>query len=107
LPAGPVAPACVALFFYAAAAGFHAPMLRSVTMVLVASFAYALRREPDALSALALAGVINLLVEPEAVSSLGFQLSYVAVAALLMFGGSMPSFRELGLLRRVGNRPCS
>ena len=78
------------LVLYAAASGFHPPMVRAVTMVLVGSFAYAFRREPDGLSALSLAGVANLLMEPEAVASLGFQLSYLAVGFLILFGFVQP-----------------
>ncbi len=94
----------VALFLYAAAAGFHAPMMRGVLMVLVASLAYLVRREPDGLSAVSLAGIINLLVEKEAVGTLGFQLSYLAVAALLMFGHSERVRSQDTLVRTVGVR---
>ena len=78
------------LFLYAAAAGFHPAMIRSVVMVLVGSFAYSFRREPDGFTAMSLAGIANLLWEPDQVANLGFQLSYLAVAGLLMFGGVRP-----------------
>lgn len=93
------------LLFYAAAAGFHPPMIRAVAMVLVASFAYAFAREPDALSALALSGVGTLLWEPEAVGSLGFQLSYIAVGFLILFGSEFMSKEGLG--KRITGRALS
>lgn len=73
------------LFFYAVAAGFNPPMIRAVLTVAIASFAYLFSREPDGLSALALAGVCTLLYEPEAVGNVGFLLSYLSVAALIVF----------------------
>ena len=89
------------LAFYAAAAGFHPPMIRAVAMVMVASFAYAFGREPDALSALALVGTCNLLWEPEAVAALGFQLSYLAVGFLVLFG-TLPRIPD-GLVARISS----
>lgn len=73
------------LTLYAAAAGLHPPMVRAVATVVVGSFAFAFSREPDALSALAAAGVGTLLLEPEAVGNIGFLLSYLSVAGLVMF----------------------
>jgi len=87
------------LLLYAASAGFHPPMIRAVVMVLVGSFAYVFGREPDALSAMSLAGVGNLIWEPEAVGALGFQLSYLAVGFLLVFG-SLGGV-EAGLFKRI------
>lgn len=81
---------CCCLLVYAAAAGCHPPMFRSVVMVLTYALAYLFSREPDALSALALSGIANLAFEPEAVGNIGFQLSYIAVAALILFGRANP-----------------
>jgi len=89
------------LFLFAAAAGFHPPMLRSVLMVLVASSAYVFRREADAFSALALAGVADLLWRPADVADLGFQLSFLAVGALVAFGGQVPGVDENDAVKRV------
>lgn len=75
----------LALFFYAVAAGFNPPMIRAVLTMTVASSAYLFSREPDGLSALALAGVCTVLYEPEAVGNVGFLLSYLSVAALIAF----------------------
>ena len=89
------------LFLFAAAAGFHPPMLRAVLMVLVCSAAYVFRREGDALSALCLAGVADLLWRPADVADLGFQLSFLAVGGLVMFGGRPPEFEGATLWERV------
>lgn len=75
----------VFLFFYAAAAGFHPPIIRATITVLLASFAYVFRREPDGISALSAAGIVTLLMAPESIGEVGFQLSNIAVMSLLMF----------------------
>lgn len=93
----------VGLTVYATAAGFHPPMFRSVVMVMAFSVAYLFAREPDALSALALSGVANVAMEPEAVASMGFLLSYTAVAALLLFGSDRLRLSEGSVLQKVKN----
>ncbi|MBS1713613.1 MAG: ComEC/Rec2 family competence protein [Armatimonadetes bacterium] len=95
------------LFLFAAAAGFHPPMLRSVLMVLVATSAYVVRREADAFSALALAGTADLLWRPADVADLGFQLSFLAVGALIAFGGPAPDTETPRLASRIGQWGCA
>ncbi len=73
------------LMVYAAAAGFRPPVVRAVMMTVAFLTAYAWRRGPDGLSSLALAGSLSLLFAPELVGDIGFQLSMVAVASLVMF----------------------
>lgn len=73
------------LLLYAAAAGFRPPIVRAVSMVLVGLAAYMFRREPDGLSAVAASGTGFLVWSPESLGEAGFQLSYVATAALVMF----------------------
>ncbi len=73
------------LFLYAAAAGFNPPIVRSALMIALCSGAFLAHREPDILSALSLSGVISIIWIPESAVQLGFQLSYLSVAALLLF----------------------
>jgi competence protein ComEC len=75
-----------AIAVYVAAAGMHPPAVRAAVMAAVLGGAYLVRREPDALSAIALAGIGSLLVLPGGVQDIGFQLSYVTMFALAMFG---------------------
>lgn len=72
------------LCVFAGAAGLRPPIVRSVLMVGIGAWSYLLRRETDWLSALAVAGIITLLVEPAAVYDIGFQLSYVLVGGITM-----------------------
>ena len=54
-------------------------------MVIAWQSAYLFRREPDGLSALCLAGIINLGLDPYVVAEVGFWLSMIAVGGLVMF----------------------
>lgn len=73
------------LVLYAAATGFRPPVVRAVAMASVFAVAYGLRREPDALSALACAGTAYLVASPRSVLDVGFQLSFATVAGLALF----------------------
>lgn len=71
------------LALYCIASGLHPPVIRASLMALVLSSAYLIRREPDLLSALALAAIAQLLWQPLVLFDVGFQLSFAIVA---MFG---------------------
>ena len=73
------------LLLYATATGLRPPIIRSVVMSTFLLSAYLFRREPDLLSALAVAAVGYLLWQPRAIFDIGFQLSFVVVGALAMF----------------------
>ena len=74
------------LALYVVASRLHAPVIRTSVTAIVLSAAYLLRREPDLLSALALAIVIQLLWDPTTIYDAGFQLTYVVLAAVALFG---------------------
>ena len=76
---------------YAAAAGFRPPMVRSLIMIALFLSAYLIRREPDGLTLLSLAGIAYLVWSPESVANVGFQLSYLAVGGLLLFARATPT----------------
>jgi len=78
--------ALIPVLFYALLAGPSIPTWRAFTLVTLAGLAPLWARRPDPLSSLALAGLILTLVWPPALFDLGFQLSFIAVAALLWFG---------------------
>lgn len=74
------------LALYAAAAGLQPAIIRSVLMSMVALTAYIWRRESDLLSALAFSSLAYLLWEPLGIYNLGFQFSFLTVAAFALFG---------------------
>jgi ComEC/Rec2-related protein len=74
----------LALMIFAVAAGLKPPILRAVLMTMVVLPAYAFRREGDGISAVGLAGVINLLLNPVVIVDLGFHLSMVTTLGLVM-----------------------
>lgn len=86
------------LILYAAAAGFRPPMVRAVAMVGIGLAAYLFQREPDGASAIAASGLGYLAWSPSSMDDVGFQLSYVATAALVLFaprlGGGAKSWIE-------------
>ncbi len=69
---------------YAALAGFSLPTQRALLMLLVLLGAILLRRPLRPGQGLALALIAVLLFDPAAVSSAGFWLSFLAVAAILV-----------------------
>ena len=72
------------LGLFAMAAGFRPPIVRAVLMTAALLPAYALRREADGLSAVAFAGVLNLVLNPAVIVDLGFHLSMVTTLGLVM-----------------------
>ena len=68
---------------YAVLAGFQVPAQRTLFMLLVVAVAFWGRREPRPFSALLWALFIVLLIDPWAVLSAGFWLSFGAMAAIL------------------------
>jgi ComEC/Rec2-related protein len=74
------------LLLYSIASGLHAPIIRASMMSILISGAYLLRREPDFLSAIALAVVVQLLWDASAIYDAGFQLTFVALAVIAYFG---------------------
>jgi competence protein ComEC len=82
----PLAAALAAVFgaaIYAAAVGFALPTVRTVLMIAVVAAARAWRRPVRAFPALAMAAIAIVLVDPLAVTSAGFWLSFLGVAWLL------------------------
>ncbi len=73
------------LLLYVAATGFHPPGIRSWIMASCLLMAPFVIREHDALSSLALASIIVLAWFPASVASIGYQLSFLVVLALILF----------------------
>lgn len=86
--------AAVIIGFYSLMAGNGAPVARSAIMAAVVILSFVLERETDAMNNLALAGVVLLAVDPLQIYDIGFQLSFVCVASLILIGPLMLAFFE-------------
>lgn len=75
---------CILLVF-GFAAGMKPPIIRALVMFSVIAVAYLFRKESDGLSALSLAAIANMVLDRSSVFELGFQLSLVAVGAIILF----------------------
>ncbi len=80
-------PALLAALVYASLAGFSIPTQRALIMVAVVMVATFLRSKPFPSHSLALALFLILILDPLAVLSAGFWLSFAAVA-IILFGMS-------------------
>ncbi len=78
-----LAAAVLAAFGYALLAGFQVPAQRTLFMLIVLALAFWGRREPRPFSALVVALFVVLLLDPWAVLSAGFWLSFGAIGAIL------------------------
>ena len=68
---------------YTCLAGFQVSSQRAMIMALAFLWSLILGREKDVWSTLALAGLLILALDPQAVFSISFQLSFVAVIGIL------------------------
>ncbi|QID17857.1 DNA internalization-related competence protein ComEC/Rec2 [Nitrogeniibacter mangrovi] len=93
---------CLAALGYGALAGFGIPVMRALIMLLVAAVALWRSQRPAAGRVLALAAALVLVIDPWAVLSAGFWLSFGAVAALVLgLSGRRGGDRRLWRLARA------
>lgn len=71
------------LWFYAFVTGLSASVLRAVTMFSVMAIAKAINRRTPIYNSLAIAAFFLLIYDPFMLTSVGFQLSYLAVAGIV------------------------
>lgn len=69
---------------YALLAGFQTPVQRSLIMVLLFIFSFCVQRKPTPFITLSFAALIILLLNPSALFTASFQLSFAAVASLIL-----------------------
>jgi len=74
--------AVIPVVFYAFLAGGQVATIRSLIMILAGLTALVLDREEDLLSALAIAALISLVPDPQALFDISFQLSYLSVLCI-------------------------
>lgn len=97
----------LALALYATATGLQPPVVRATIMAALFWTAYLWQREPDGMSALSFAAVVYLLVKPNEIFAIGFQLSFATVLFLVLaFGrdGHRDEPTAAGLLRNQVGR---
>ncbi len=83
------------LIFYSLATGWHEATVRATVMFLIAEAAFFIRRSKDPLSAWAVAGAGWLLFYPWALTTPGFQFSYLVTLGLILFvSGLHPAGEE-------------
>ncbi|WP_192821386.1 ComEC/Rec2 family competence protein [Rufibacter sp. LB8] len=72
------------VWFYAFVTGMSASVLRSVTMFSLLELGKVLRRKASILNTLAVVAMVLLLYEPNFLFDVGFQLSFLAVAGIVL-----------------------
>lgn len=91
-----IAAGFLAALFYTTLAGFAVPAQRTLYMLGVVALSLCLGRRPAASVVLCLALLVVLLIDPWAVLSAGFWLSFGIVAALLMVSSAVLQARDRG-----------
>lgn len=77
--------ALAGIIFYLLIVGNSPPTLRSVIMSGIALIAIMLDREPIQLRVVALSAILILLIQPESIGDIGFQMSFAAVIGMVAF----------------------
>jgi ComEC/Rec2-related protein len=102
--------ACLVVIVYQVFAGFMPSLERATLMILAAGVASLLDRDREPLNLLALSGIAVLALDPFQAFSASFQLSYLALAGILLVGplveralrGRMPRFLLAPLAASIG-----
>jgi len=65
--------------------GYRAPILRATIMFMALIICYFFDRDKNYLNSLALAALIILLIDPLAINSISFQMSFLATAGIIIY----------------------
>jgi competence protein ComEC len=76
--------AAIAVVMYALIAGHHVSTIRALVMVLSYAFAVMIDRSREVLASLALAALVICIALPGSTADIGFQLSFVSVAVIIL-----------------------
>jgi len=93
----------IVLITYCGITGFSASVVRASVMALLAAFARIYRHPREPINLMALAALIILVVDPDALWDTGFQLSFSAVSILLTV---LPTLQRM-LPERLNRKPWS
>lgn len=97
-------PAVAVIWLYAMLAGFGPSVVRAAITITVFALARLLERRPHPLNTLAVAFAAVLLIDPYQLFSAGFQLSFTAVAGLVLLAGR---FNPVGPEKRLWHRAAA
>lgn len=78
--------ALTGIWLYAFVAGLVPPVFRAAAMFSIVSIGACLNRSTGIYNSLAVAAVINIIMEPNCIVDIGFQLSYLAIVSIAYFG---------------------
>lgn len=96
-PKAVVVVAAPAMIAYCALVGARVPSIRATIMGLVFATAVVMNKRWRSVNTLAVAGLIILLIDPQALFSLGFRLSFAAVFGIMMI--APPVIRRMRIER--------
>lgn len=96
----------IPLCAYALLAGFQTPVLRSLLMVLVFILAFCVRRQHSPFTTLSAAALLILVLNPNSLFTLSFQLSFAAVSSLIIV---LPHLKSLlsPKIKNTSQKPLS
>lgn len=83
------------LVLYCFITGASTPVVRATVMGIFLILGYFLKREPGISNSLALAVLFILIIDPKALFSISFQLSFISVAAIVYLYPRLKSFLKL------------
>lgn len=83
------------ILFYACLAGFQASIVRASIMAVLAFSAQILGRQRDGLYALLLTALVMLLWQPNFLTDIGFQLSFVSTLGILIIPRLLKRFENI------------
>lgn len=93
--------AIAAVFAYAFLTGFEPPVIRASIMVLVSTLAVYLGREADVLWSLFMSAIAIVLIWPQALFEISFQLTFAATLGIVTLGQFLKG--RLGKFGLLGN----
>ncbi len=93
------------LFLYSGISGFSASSLRAAFMLSIYEFGVSIHKETNPWNALGISAFGILMMDPNSLFDLGFQLSYLAMAGIFLFYS--PLFRSLPFRNRIPKILCS
>ena len=96
---------CLPVAAYACLTGLEISCQRATIMVLAFLFSMILNKEKETWSTLALAGLLVLALEPAALFSISFQLSFFAVVGILWLGPGLRKLLTFADRGEPGHRP--
>ena len=96
--------AFLVIWLYALIAGSGAPVIRAAIMASIFLLAELFGRQKNALPALALAASIMVAVDPKIINTASFQMSFAAMAGIMLFYSGLRSIGRQLIVRWTGER---